>query len=192
MEFLDVISRRRSIRKFQNKEISRSVVEKLLQAAILAPSGKNRQPWQFVVLRGSYPQQLADVLIAKVEQLKKIDFPTGSALNSAGCIAQAAAVVVVYNPKWKPDANRNGRSRYIYSVDTQSVGAAIQNMHLAAVDVGLGGLWICDVFYAEPEISAWLGRTDELVAAFALGVADEDPPPRPRNAMEEITRWLED
>ncbi len=192
MEFFDVISRRRSIRKFKPREISRSEVEKLLQAAILAPSGKNRQPWEFVVLMGSYPRQLADIISAKVDKLKEIDFPTGSALNSAGCIAQAAAVVVVYNPKWKPDTNRNGRRRYIYSVDTQSVGAAIQNMHLAAVDMGLGGLWICDVFYAEEEISAWLGRKDELVAAFALGMADEDPAPRPRNAMEDITRWLED
>ncbi len=192
MEFSAVISRRRSIRKFQQQDVSRQAMEKLLQAAILAPSGKNRQPWQFIVLRGTYPEKLAGILTAKVEKLTEIDFPTGSALNSARCIAQAAAVVVVYNPKWKPDANRNGRRRYIYSVDTQSVGAAIQNMHLAAVDMGLGGLWICDVFYAEPEISAWLEREDELVAAFAVGLADENPPARPRNAMEDITRWLED
>ena len=43
-------------------------------------------------------------------------------------------------------------------VDIQSVGAAIQNMLLAAQDLGLGSLWICDVFYAYEQLSSLAGR----------------------------------
>lgn len=73
----------------------------------------------------------------------------------------------------------------------QSTGAAIQTMLLAAQDLGLGSLWICDVLYASTEILAWLGHPrDTLVAAVSLGYADEEPPARPRRPWQEVTEWL--
>ncbi len=49
-------------------------------------------------------------------------------------------------------------------VDVQSIGAAIQNMLLAACELGLGTLWICDVFYAYQELVTWLGETHQMIA----------------------------
>ena len=75
-------------------------------------------------------------------------------------------------------------------VDVQSIGAAIQNLLLAAQDLGLGTLWICDVFYAYDELCAWLGETHQMIAAVALGYPDEQPNPRPRKSVDEVTTWL--
>ncbi len=71
----------------------------------------------------------------------------------------------------------------------QSIGAAIQNMLLAAVELGLGSLWICDVLYAEREIAILLNRKEELVAVIAIGYAAEEPLARPRKSWREMTKW---
>ncbi len=76
------------------------------------------------------------------------------------------------------------------SVDVQSIGAAIQNLLLAAHDMGLGTLWICDIFYAYPELCDWLGETRQMIAAVAVGYPDETPSARPRKAVEDVTRWI--
>ena len=75
-------------------------------------------------------------------------------------------------------------------VNIQSIGAAIQDMLLAAHELGLGSLWICHVLYAYEELAQWLGQEGALVAAVSLGYADESPGPRPRKAMEELIRWM--
>jgi len=75
-------------------------------------------------------------------------------------------------------------------LDIQSIGAAIQNMLLAAQELGLGSLWICDVFIAYEELCHWLGETGELIAAVSFGYADESPPARPRKPMREVVREL--
>ena len=50
MEFKDVITKRRSIRKYKNTPIPRDKIIKILEAARLAPSASNRQPWHFIVV----------------------------------------------------------------------------------------------------------------------------------------------
>ena len=75
-------------------------------------------------------------------------------------------------------------------VNLQSIGAAIQNMLLAAVELGVGSLWICDVFYAYRELTAWLGETHQMIAAVSFGYPDEAPGPRPRKPVSEVTTWV--
>ncbi len=52
MNTFEAIAARRSIRGFQDKPVPRALIEQVLQAAVQAPSGKNRQPWRFVVVEG--------------------------------------------------------------------------------------------------------------------------------------------
>ena len=73
--------------------------------------------------------------------------------------------------------------------NAQSIGAAIENMTLAATELGLGSLWICDTFFAQKELCEWLGADGELYAALALGYAAEAPGPRPRKKMEDVIEW---
>ena len=75
-------------------------------------------------------------------------------------------------------------------VAVQAIGAAIQNMLLAAQELGVGSLWICDVFYAYEELCAWLGETRQMIAAVSFGYPDESPGPRPRKPVGEVTTWV--
>ncbi|MTI96968.1 MAG: nitroreductase [Firmicutes bacterium] len=189
---LHVLSARRSIRKFADRPVEKELIESIIHAATVAPSGKNRQPWEFIVLTGTAKSKVADLVEAGAERAKESGIPAGSAKNSARVMREAAYLVMVYNPLWQADAEHSGVNRYMYSVDTQSLGAAIQNMLLQAQAYGLGSLWICDVFYAERELAELLRRSDELVAAVAIGYPDEVPDMRPRKPVAEVTRWLEE
>ncbi len=75
--------------------------------------------------------------------------------------------------------------------DILSIGGMVQTMLLAAEDLGLGTLWICDILYAYSLIRDWLGRDEELVTAVSLGYTDGSPAARPRTAWQEITEWRE-
>ena len=74
-------------------------------------------------------------------------------------------------------------------MDTQSIGAAIQNIILAAEAFGLGALWICDIFQCHKEISIWFNESEELVAAVAVGYPNQSPSERPRKSLEELVDW---
>lgn len=188
MNTLEAIEKRRSCRSFKPDALSRAQIEDILRAGILAPSGKNAQPWEFIVLEESARTRLSEMMLSGVEAVKAQGIHPGSAENSARIIGEAPVTVLVYNPLRKPEDAR-GHDRYWLLVHTQSVGAAIQNMLLRAEEIGLGSLWICDVWVAEPGLSEWLQREDELVAAVTFGYPAEAPPARPRKPVEKITTW---
>lgn len=191
MELYEVIARRRSIRKFQkDRPVPRELVDKLLEAAIKSPSACNRQPWHFLVLEGKAKDELVKVFTDEVRRLRKAGEDTGSALASARTMAQAPVAILVYDPLWRPGDDRGGPARVGYLMDTQSVGAAIQNLLLAATAEGLGSLWIGDTFVAEEAIGRFLHREDEMVAAVAIGWPDESPSPRPRRPRGEVSDWV--
>ena len=62
MEMKDVIKARRSVRKFKSDPVSKEIILELLEAAGLAPSATNRQPWEFVLVHRSYLDGLDQVL----------------------------------------------------------------------------------------------------------------------------------
>lgn len=86
---------------------------------------------------------------------------------------------------------QNAENRAFEICNAQSVGAAVENMSLAAVEHGLGSLWICDIYFAYRELCEWLNCGGELFAAFALGYPDEAPAPRPRKPWGDTVIWRE-
>lgn len=106
---------------------------------------------------------------------------------------------VVVNVRVKPDVNpyaeldqklKDIGDVLMNVVDVQSVGAAIQNMLLAALELGVGSLWICDVFEAYNELCQWLDEPGQMVAAVSLGYADVSPKAPSRKPLSEVTRWM--
>jgi nitroreductase len=127
----------------------------------------------------------------QIAEMKARGESTGSAQHSAAVMAQAPVTVFVFNPDGlHPWVSHTVGQTFSEVVDTQSIGAAIQNMLLAAQALGLGSLWICDVFYAYEELRKWLGEEGQMIAAVALGYPDEQPDPRPRKPLDEVVRWL--
>jgi nitroreductase len=196
---MDAIHKRRSIRKFSDKPIAREVIEQIIQAGINAPSAKNRQPWRFVVVTAD--GEKTDMLNAMREGLQWMkknavaskedrQFLMG-AWNTLHVMEQAPVTIFVLNPEGKlPFVELQPfLERFMELANAQSVGACIENMCLAATDMGIGSLWICDVFQAYHALIKWLDSDKQLIAALSIGYAEESPPTRPRRPLGEITTW---
>jgi F420 biosynthesis protein FbiB-like protein len=191
MNTLEAIRERRSIRKFTSTPIADDLIRTILEAAVQAPSGKNRQPWRFIVVKEDKRAAMVRIMREGIAKTKTQGEDAGSAEWTAKIMEQTPVTVFIFNPEGvHPWMLRSIGQMFQEVVDVQSVGAAIQNMLLAAQDVGLGSLWICDVFYAYEGLSQWLGETGQMIAAVSFGYPDEQPKARPRKSVDEVTRWL--
>jgi nitroreductase len=159
MDFKQVLENRKSIRKYIPAEISDDVVLDILQAGHLAPSAKNRQPWRFKILKGVDKDVIADKMILMKAapddpiEIEKFGFTTS---YSGAIVKEASVLILVY---------KTAEARWGMP-DTISIGAAIQNCMLSAVDQGFATLWIGDIFYMREELNI---QGMDLVSAFIIG-----------------------
>ena len=188
---------RRSVRKFLDFPVPRETVEEILKAGISAPSSKNRQPWRFVIITDKEKPAMLEAMSRGIRNetegkgllpgsIQHID----GAKQTLRIMEHAPVNIFVLNPLGaSPLDGISAEERFYELANTLSVGAAIQNMALAAVDSGLGSLWICDIFFAYRELTAWLDTEDQLVSAIAMGYPGEQPLQRPRKSIQELTEW---
>ena len=171
MQFRDVITERRSVRHFDAKRsVSDVDLAAILEAAVLAPSAGNVQPWRFFVVRS----------LEARERLAK-------ALHQRWATAAPVTVVVCVDPR--PCAARFGdRGEYLYSI--QDTAAAVEHMLLAAVDRGLASCWIGA--FDERAIAAAIRAPDPVtpVAILPIGYSAEAGGRPDRRPLEEVTTWL--
>jgi F420 biosynthesis protein FbiB-like protein len=191
MNTLDAIAARRSIRRFKSDPIPDEDIQAILTAAIQAPSGKNRQPWRFVVVKEDKRADMVRVMRAGIANARAEGEDLGSSVGSANIMEQAPVTVFIFNPDgMAPWLAHSIEQMFNDVVNIQSIGAAIQNMLLAALDLGLGSLWICDVFCAYDGLCEWLGEKGQMIAAVSFGYPDESPPARPRKPFDEVVKWV--
>jgi nitroreductase len=192
MHTREAIAMRRSIRRFQDRPIADEDLRTILRAGIQAPSGKNRQPWRFLVVQGEDKRaEMVRLMRAGIAKAQAEGEQTGSAENSARIMEQAPVTVFILNPHgMHPWLAHSIDQNFQELVDVQSIGAAIQNMLLAALDLGIGSLWICDILFAYTELLEWMGESGQLVAAISFGYPNESPAARPRKAFDEVVRWV--
>jgi nitroreductase len=191
MNTLEAIEQRRSIRKFKDTPLSDDQIKTILQAAIQAPSGKNRQPWRFIVVKEDKRPEMIRLMREGIANIKARGEEVGSAEWTTNVMEQTPVTVFIFNPEGlHPWMMRPIDQMFWDVVNIQSIGAAIQNMLLAAQDLGLGSLWICDVFSAYEELSHWLGEESQMIAAVSFGYPNEQPDARPRKSIDEVTRWM--
>jgi nitroreductase len=154
---LDVIFRRRSIRVYQNKEVSQETLKLLLQAAMAAPSANNSQPWEFIAIT---EKDIMDKFRAKMKY---------------GKYNAPAAIVVLANLKI---ARNDSSARYF----VQDCSAAVENILIAAAGLGLGTVWIGS--YPKEEAMAIereiLGVPESIIplALIYVGYPGEERPAR--------------
>ena len=202
---LKAIKNRRSIRKFKPDVISEMDLHTILEAGIAAPSSKNRQPWHFTVVRGAVKEELARVMERGLNLEVKAHKPflpesmryINGAFTSVNVMREAPVVVLVSNRLGVAidfTANLSVDERVGEICNVQSVAAAVENMLVAAQELGIGSLWVCDIFFAYPEISEWLEKKNPghgmLVAALCFGYADEEPKARARKSLHDAATFL--
>lgn len=148
--FWQLIQNRRSVRRYQARPVAREVLEKLLTAAIWAPSAHNRQPWRFCVATSSAAKtELSDRMAAQWRQDLGADGADPAVIERRITISQArltgAAALIIAAVSMEemdhyPDAHRN-EAEWLMAV--QSTALACQNLLLAAQHYGLGACWMC-------------------------------------------------
>ena len=144
---MDAIDRRRSIRRFSDKEIPHEVICKIVESGIKAPSAKNRQPWKFMVIQGQAKENMLRAFQAGIQREKagKAMLPDssrhlGGAEYTVQIMEQAPVVIFVLNPLGKGMFSPLNDEDRIYELcNIQSVSAAIENMLLEATDMGICG-----------------------------------------------------
>lgn len=197
MDLLNAILARRSIRKFSDKEIPIDILEQVLDSAVQAPSAKNRQPWKFIVITNKEKPAMINAMIEGIANEKNctgllpnsIPFISG-AEHTMRVMEQAPITVFVFNTEEKHFWDEKSiENKFFEMANIQSIGAAIENMLLTATALGIGSLWICDIFFAYREICQWLNESTQLIAAISFGYSDENPNARPRKELRDIVEW---
>lgn len=193
---MNQIESRRSIRKFKPESVPREQLEKIINAGISAPSAKNRQPWRFVVVSGNSKKTVLAAMEQGLQREKISPFLTRSTIllrdaeHTLEIMKQAPSVIFIMNSLGEDLQKPLSVSERVFEIcNSLSIGAAVENMSLAAVELGLGTLWICNTFFAFPELTEALHTKGILYAALAVGYPDEDPLPRPRKSIDEVTEW---
>ncbi|MGZ4894442.1 MAG: nitroreductase family protein [Halobacteriota archaeon] len=195
---MDAIEKRRSIRKFKQKPVPDEQITALIEAARLAPSASNTQPWRFKIVSDygtkaklaeaayhqSFVAQAPVVLVccADVQGYFEGIRDRSQEFGKEGALEETMLRVL------------RGRAEQLETVNVQelapgiafNVAIAIEHIVLRALDFGLGSCWVR--LLDEQKILAIFGwkKSIHVVALLPLGYPDETPNPRKRRAIEEL------
>lgn len=162
MHTLEAIKNRRSIRVFTHQEITKENLEKLIEAARLAPTARNEQSWEFIIITNQSTKQ----------KITQITDPNGSFIsNAAACIA-----VFCLDAKY-----------YL-----EDGCAATENILIQASDLGIGSCWVAgDKKPYCNQIKQLLKVPDnyKLISIIALGYPKKNPDPIEKRAIKDIVHW---
>ena len=188
MTIFDTIKQRRSIGKMTQERPSRRQIERLLEAATHAPNHHKVQPWKFIVLAGKAREELGAVMADALAQ--RLGDTTGEkaqalvAKERGKLLRSPVVIVVVAEPPNLPNV--------LEIENIEATAAAVQNMLLAAEEMGLACMWRTGDAAYDPRVKRWLGLSpDEHIVSFlyvgfpAIPHLERKPVP-----FEEKTTWL--
>ncbi len=163
MNVMEAIKERRSVRAYKQKPVPEEKLQKILEAARLAPSAGNRQPWKFVVVR-------------EEEKRKKL----AEAAANQSFVAEAPVVIaaVALNPDYVMRCEVPS-----YAVD---LAIAVDHMTLAAVEEGLGTCWIGAFYQNQVKEILNIPEKYKVVALLPLGYPADNPRGKSRKSLDEI------
>jgi len=159
---LAAIRGRRTIRNYTSKEVEKGLLHAVLEAGRWAPSGKNGQPWRFIVIGD-----------------QKIKEALSQCTRYGSIIAQAPVAIAVF---------LDSQSSYDRTKDLQAIGACMENMLLAAHSLGLGASWQGEILNRRAEVEKLLRvpADYELMAVLTLGFPASSDQSSSRRALREI------
>src|SRR5579863_9915502 len=188
---------RRSIRRYEPRQVPAEVLQRLLEAARWAPSAHNRQPWRFAVIEDSAGKdRLARAMGERLRADRRRDGDAEAAIEqdvarSHARITGAATVVVVALDMNEMDRYRDAaRQRAENLMAVQSTAMATQNLLLAAHAEGLGACWMCAPLFCPEAVIEAVGLPPkwEPQALVTLGWPASPGKPAERKPIEEIVR----
>jgi nitroreductase len=175
-DLLNTIQTRRSIRRYQDKEIPEETLQRLLEAARWAPSWANTQCWNFVVVKDRSVKE-------KIQEAISPRNPSSKAIVNA-------PVLLVVCGQLKKSGYYN--DQYPTKFDDwfmYDLGMASQNLCLAAHDAGLGTVIVGLFDHDKVGEIINLPPDHEVLVLIPLGYPDQDPSPPKRREIEEFVRY---
>ena len=200
MELMEAIKKRRAIRKYKPDPVPQELCDQIIEAARLAPSGVNAQPWKFKIVTD--PEVKEKVFLASKNQQHIRQAPAVIIICS-DTMAMSKGLKVRFRELvenmviTKEDLTSMGMAHLLTDeeekyLDKYAAGAAFntaiatEHMALMAASLGLGTCWIH--LFDKEEIRKLFNLPPWItpVTLMPLGYPDEDPEPRPRKPVEEI------
>ncbi len=163
-EVLKAIRERRSIRTFRADPVEPEKIEAILEAGRWAPSGKNTQPWRFVIVESQGKRQQLGRLVTQMDMIRTAPVTIAVLLDT--------------------------EAGYDRIKDVQAIGACAQNMLLAAHSLGLGACWIGRVRDEQVERVLGAEEHEELMMLIPIGYPAESPAPKERKPLSELVRRI--
>lgn len=212
MNVLEAIYARKSVRKFKDHAVPKEDLLKMIEAATQAPSPKHQQNWNFIVLTNrELINQMADIVVQSHERLAEIAQSEKdrkihlSVMKYYTCFKNAPVVIMVYGSEYKmieyKILKENNASQEVLDMlvspqsAAQGIGAAVENLLLTATELGYGTCYMTGPTHAKVEIEQLIGFDKpgyELMSMVALGIAEDDTPPKPvRKPLEETVTFIE-
>lgn len=178
MEYMDIIKEivdRRSIRKYLNQEVTKEQILTVLEAARLAPSGSNTQPWRFIVVTSQETKE--KIVMADHNQKWMLDAPV-----LIVCVADISCRISETS-EMVLDENTSCHELKQIIRDT---AISVEHILLQATHLGLGSCWTG--WYEQEAMKKALNISKDkyVVGVVTLGYAAENPAPRKRKEMDEI------
>lgn len=175
--FQALVKKRRSTRRYLNKEVSRKDILTCIEAARLAPSGENVQPWRFIVIDDP---ELRDRLTT--EACKGIYRPTSFIKKAPVIIAVLADTSFLVH---KVGAFLQKVPFYLLDI-----GMACEHLVLQAEELGLGTCYIGWYHVSRSKKVLGLSKKNKLVLLISFGYPDEGKKkPQKRKTIEEIVSF---
>lgn len=169
-DFFDVVRSQRGTRYYKPDAVPDDAVDQILKAAVRAPSGGNRQPWRFIVIRDTSVKRELGRLYLKGQDIRgggsPAPRPAGEPLSFSHGMEQVPVLVMACMEKGS------------YSRDSlagASIYPAVQNLMLAAAALGLGTRLTTIWHHCDKEVAEFLGIPDgyEAMALIPIGYPQE-------------------
>lgn len=172
----DIIKKRRSIRRFQDRVIEPEKMAAIFEAAQLAPSWGNLQCWELVVVQDNEDKKtLAELLSAKNPAIK--------------CTANAPAVIAVCGAPLKSGYYKEKQVTRYQHWFLYDLGLISQNICLKACDLGLGTVIVGSFNHKEAEKLLEIPDGYELVSLIPIGYPDHEPSAPKRRATNDFVHY---
>lgn len=196
---LELVKKRRSIRKLKPDPIPDEYIEKIIEVARWAPSGGNSQPWEFIVIT---KQELRDRIVELVNENNKIVHKIEETREQAelkfkwvpaGFVRAPAFIILCGDPRTKDAYPVTARLVQGSSHFSSSLASCFLYMNLAVTSLGLGAQWVSAVAhpYVQSLVKDLLNvpRELEFYDMMAVGYPDMEPKPRPVREIKDIVHY---
>ena len=192
MELKSAIEARTSIRVFKDEKINLDDIKELVRIGGLAPSVNNFQPWRYIaILNKDLLNKMADVVSAKIESLPATKSIAAKNVKTqvtwfSTFFKDAPVLLALVTKPYETvlesavELTHDEINRLRNYPDIQSAGASIQNILLAAVDMGYGACWLSGPMFAREELEKMLNvkSPEKLLAFVVIGKSRSEHKPK--------------